>query len=237
VLSGARARRVSRGLAALICAACAACTAPNPWFVPPTSGRDDGRAAVDLAGPADRSPADAACPDCADGAPDGPAPVTSLYPFESAVQGWKDQHYDFFGKPAARVTRSTAHAYDGVSALEIALVTSGTYHTPEIGVTSADFVARIGPGTVITYHVWLPPGGQLEGVQPYVNYYRAGSAAPVWGGIDPILFASNLTAGGWATVTHRVPMDVDARGVVEVGMEWRTNGPQSVTVYLDAVTW
>jgi hypothetical protein len=217
-----------------------ACTAPNPRFVAPTSADDARRPELDAAGPLDVTPPDqppAPCPDCADASSDRPVPATALFSFESSVQGWKDQHYDFFGKPAARVTRSTVRAHDGVSALEIGLVTSGTYHTPEIGVMSDDFPARIGPGAVITYHVWLPPGGQLEGVQPYVTYYRAGSTAPVWGGIDPILFASSLAAGGWTTVTHRVPMDVDSRGVVEVGMEWRTNGPQSVTVYLDAVTW
>jgi hypothetical protein len=202
-------------------------------------------AAPDAAAP-DAAAPDAAAPDTAvpeapppqdaalDPAADGAAPP--LYSFEASVQGWQDQHADFFAQPPAQVTRTASPTFEGGYSLALTLHTSGTYRTPEIGVADT-FGDKLKAGTVITYHVWFPRGGAIEGVQPYVFYYRQGVALAQFGGVDPIIYAANLNAGGWSTVTHRVPADVDSRGVIEVGLEWRTNGPQTVTVFMDAITW
>jgi hypothetical protein len=201
-----------------------AAAAPDAGASPDSGGAADlaalPDAAADMAGP-DTQVATAA---------------NSRYSFETSLQGWKDQHFDYFGQPATKVVRSTARAWDGLYGIEIALRTTASYRTPEIGV-AASFGTQLRAGSVISYHLWFPADGSIEGVQPYVFYYRAGASAPDFGGIDPILFADSLNPGGWTTVTFKVPADVDVRGVTEVGLEWRTNGARSVNVYLDAVTW
>ena len=41
-----------------------------------------------------------------------------------------------------------------------------------------------------------------------VFYDKRGYSMPQWGGIDPVLFTSQLTPGAWNTVTHMVPDDI-----------------------------
>jgi hypothetical protein len=227
-----------------VCVAVAACTAPNPRYQPGVVGDTAGIIPADTT----RRTADATAPAldarnvASDGRDDSPsdlssAPVSaSRYSFESSTQQWQDQHAGYFGQPVTPVTRVTSPTFEGAYSIAIAVHTTGTYHTPEIGVTDA-LGSQLRAGTVITYHIWFPDNGTIEGVQPYVFYNRAGATAPVFAGIDPILFSDGLNPGAWSTVTHKVPDDVDGRGVTEVGLEWRTNGPQTVTVYMDAITW
>jgi hypothetical protein len=239
----------------------AACTVPNPRFRPRVDAAGAPQTLPDGASSPDQVPPCVACatPDApaegggdtgvvADRPPTADAvardaagdpalnPATARYSFESSVQGWQDQHYDYFQQVASRVVRSTAMSFDGIASIAITLKTTASYHTPEIGVAQS-FGAALPGGTVITYHLWFPAGSAIEGVQPYLFYFRPGAAAAVFAGIDPIIYATELNAGGWSTITHRVPADVDSRGVIEVGLEWRTNGAQTVTVYMDAITW
>jgi hypothetical protein len=239
-------RRLAR-ITVLVCAAAAACTAPNPLYqprvlldaassspgpgaTPDASGATDARDGASDARDDSRS-------DLAD-AMDGPASATR-FSFESSTQGWQDQHAAYFGQPVAPVTRVMSQTFDGAYSIAIALQTMnntmGNYRT-EVGVTQ-NLGSQLRAGTVITYHIWFPDNGTIEGVQPYVFYFRPGESAPVFAGIMPILFSDSLNQADWTTVTHRVPADVDGRGVTEVGLEWRTNGPQTVTVYMDAITW
>jgi hypothetical protein len=238
---------VCRGLGritVLVCAVAAACTAPNPRYQPrafldaaslipgPGTTPDAATDARDRASDArDDSRSDVVY------AMDGPA-TAPRFSFESSTQGWQDQHAAYFGQPVAPVTRVTSPTFEGAHSIAIALQTvnnsMGNYRT-EVGVTQS--LGQLRAGTVITYHIWFPDNGSIEGVQPYVFYFRPGDSAPVFAGITPILFSDSLNQGDWTTVTHRVPGDVDGRGVTEVGLEWRTNGPQTVTVYMDAITW
>ena len=181
---------------------------------------------------------DGASDGAASDTPDGAAPVTSRYHFESSAQGWTDLRFGYYGAPRTSVVRSAGRAWDGQYALEIALETTASYTSPTIGVAEA-FGSRLPAGTRITFRVWFPAGDAIEFLQPFVIYYRPGDrdGVPVWGGPSSPLFASSLVAGQWNTITHRVPADVDSRGVVELGIEWNTRGARNVTVYLDAVTW
>jgi hypothetical protein len=194
-------------------------------------GLADAAAIIDAGGPADA------------GAPDAPLSIDAdtvaggaRYSFETSLQGWTDLRYQFYGVSETVLARSTAHAFEGTYALAIPMDTTTTKTSmPTIGVSQ--HFTDLPAGTVITYHLWLPAGAPLTYVQPYVLYYRGNTGQPVWGGIDPPLFPANLKLGGWNTITHRVPSDVDARGVLEVGMEFQLAGQQKLTVYLDAVDW
>jgi hypothetical protein len=180
---------------------------------------------------------DLASPDTAgDLAADRPADApagASRYGFETSAEGWHDLRDAFYHQPTTAVARSTAHAFEGQSALEISVDTMNGYTTPTIGVMISQAIPA---GTRITYHLWFPGNGSIEAVQPYVLYDKRGSNIPQWGGIDPVLSTSALTPNAWNTVTHVVPDDIVGK-VYEVGMEWRTFGNQRVKVYMDAVTW
>jgi hypothetical protein len=234
---------VYRGLgrsAALMCAALAACTAPNPRYQPGVLVDGAGSNPADTAGQTGDVPGR----DLASGAPrdsrsdladsrGGPMP-SPRYSFESSTQGWQDQHGSYFGQADNAVSRARSPTFDGAYSLAIELRTTGMFRT-EVGVTQS--LSGLRAGTVITYHIWFPNDGTIEGVQPYVFYFHDDVSAPVFAGTMPILYPASLNPGGWTTVTHRVPSDVDGRGVTEVGFEWRTNGPQIVTVFMDAITW
>jgi serine/threonine protein kinase len=157
------------------------------------------------------------------------------YTFENALQGWMDLRYEYYLAARTRVRPSTARALEGRHALEIQIRTTTEYTTPTIGVYE-QFLDRLPAGTEITYHVWFPRAEPFEGIQPYVLYHRNLDPDPIWGaqGILPI---SSLRPGQWNAVKLRVPADVGPDGVIEVGMEWRTNGAQTETVYMDAISW
>jgi hypothetical protein len=46
-----------------------------------------------------------------------------------------------------------------------------------------------------------------------------------------------LPHGQWISLKVKVPNDVVAPGVAEVGIEWRTVGAQILKVYVDGVSW
>jgi hypothetical protein len=157
------------------------------------------------------------------------------YTFENSLQGWMDLRYEHYRAMRTRVRPSAERAVEGDQAMEIRLRTTDQYTTPTIGVYE-QFLDRLPPGTVIRYRVWFPRTEALEGVQPFVLYHRGEEIEPRWGsqGIIPV---SRLRAGEWNEVEVRVPDDVGPDGVIEVGVEWRTRGAQTETVYLDAVSW
>jgi hypothetical protein len=161
------------------------------------------------------------------------SPPTLRYTFETSTQGWTDLRFDYYKRPRTSVVRSTTRAQQGRYALEIGIDTMHNYTTPTIGVVVNQ---QIPAGTTITYQIWFPAGGAIQAVQPYVLYYRPGNVEPRWGG-DNVIPTKDLQPAKWNRITHQVPADVDARGVVEVGMEWRTSGNQQVKVYMDAIAW
>lgn len=205
------------------------------------AGVEDSAAVMaDVASP---SPPDAPPPDAArdvaaqpeDAPPPADAPATGRprYDFETSTQGWRDLRDTFYHQPTTPVARSTARAWQGQASLEISIDTMNNYTTPTIGVMIDE---PLPAGTRITYHLWFPGNGSIEAVQPYVLYQKRGYSIPQWGGIDPVLFTTQLTPDAWNTVTHVVPADI-AGNVLEVGMEWRTFGNQRVKVYMDAISW
>jgi hypothetical protein len=169
--------------------------------------------------------------------PDAGHPGADLrYSFESTAQGWKDLRYEYYRSGVTEVRPSTERAFEGRHSLAVDINTTATFTTPTVGIYE-EHHERLPPGAVISYWLWIPAGAGLEALQPYVLYHRRGEAEPVWAGADPLIPASALPPGRWNRVTLQVPDDVDRRGVIEVGMEWRTRGAQRFTLYLDAVSW
>jgi hypothetical protein len=163
------------------------------------------------------------------------------YDFEAGVAEWQDIRWSqYLQSKAAPVTQATGVSYEGAHALKIELTTTGSYVTPTIGIQH-EFGNQLTRGMVINYWVWVPADGSITAVQPFTIYYRPQDAdgSPIWSGgkgVNKIYFTgTDLKAGEWNKVSHRVPDDVDARGVVELGVEWRTPGALSTTVYLDDV--
>lgn len=166
--------------------------------------------------------------------PDTPFP-TARYHFEQNTQGWQELRT----RPnPPTISRSTVRAWDGQASLQVDLVSNASATRNTVGIAQ-EFRAQLPRNTPITFRLWLPTGTAIEYVQPFVLYYQSGDADgnPGWGGIDPPLFTTDLVRGGWNTITHRVPGDSDARGVVEVGIEFVLRPSTSATAFIDAVTW
>jgi hypothetical protein len=225
-----------------------------------TAGGAGGGTSLDAAGPTlDASPVAEAAADAVvlpgpDAAPDaasladGPAaggdlPVdtvapTALYNFEQSTQGWGDLRPGGVTPPV--VSRTSALSYDGRSALAVSLRSNASASSTHsiVGVYE-EFRSRLPAGTTIHFRLWVPAGSAFDYIQPYVLYYKPSDpdGDPRWGGIDPPLFPADLPRDTWIPITHRVPLDADARGVVEVGFEFVLLPSRSVTVYIDAVTW
>jgi hypothetical protein len=166
-----------------------------------------------------------------------PAGATKYYSFESGVEAWEDLRFDYFKVAKIPLASSTTYAWQGSHALEIPLTIVKDSNRPTIGIRDVNFVSRPAAGATITYHVWIPAGSPLETVQPYVLYWGPSDRdfPSAWGG--EAILASTLPHGQWISLTVKVPNDVVAPGVAEVGIEWRTVGAQTLKVYVDGVSW
>ena len=164
-------------------------------------------------------------------------PATARYNFESSLQSWADLRPD--NPVVSQVSRTNLRAWDGAYSLQAVLRTAGGNNHRLIGIYS-EFGSSLPPGTQVTFHVWLPTGTAIEYIQPFFLYYLPGDRVggpSGWGGIDPPLFVDQLKQGDWNTITHRVPTNGDAKGVLEVGMEFVLRPGQTATVFLDGIHW
>jgi hypothetical protein len=147
--------------------------------------------------------------------------VTPRYSFESSTQTWT------CSGNATSIAQSASQAYSGTSSLQVNL--SGTNGNGETHVLPGSTAAP-GPGTVVTYRVWIPTGSALTAIQPYV---QEGSGSYVFTGNYQLV--SGLSQGNWNTLTVQVPSN--AAPILKVGVQFVLNGTVTTAAYVDAIDW
>jgi mannan endo-1,4-beta-mannosidase len=143
------------------------------------------------------------------------------YNFESSTQGWT-----YSGSPITGVSTSTAKQFAGSQSLAVTF--NGASGTATAMVASPSTAA----GKTVTFHVWIPTGSQISGIQPYVIQPSGGNYT--WTGTYESV--SQLTAGAWNTVTVTVPSNA-VTPLYQLGVQFVTSGSWSGTCYIDSVSW
>ena len=82
-------------------------------------------------------------------------------------------------------------------------------------------------GATIYVHVWIPAGGKVTTVEPYLQDYNWGWASNPTG---------NLTAGAWNTLTLTVPATA-VTPLNRLGLRFTTGAAWTGTVYVDSIDW
>jgi hypothetical protein len=153
------------------------------------------------------------------------------YDFELNTQLWGDLR-----EQATVVSRSMDQHFAGAWSLKVDLSTLAVgagvdagddQFTRNVGVGGAEALP-LSKGAKVTYHIWIPATHGLVSVQPYVM-----DDAFAWTGTWTA--AGSLVAGSWNTLTLELPQTFTK--VLELGVEFSTNGPWTGTVYVDAVAW
>jgi hypothetical protein len=150
--------------------------------------------------------------------PSDPAP----FHFESGAQGWTS-----WGPLIRGVSASGARAWAGSQSLAVSLVGS---------VNSMSKVYVPGPsvpgGRTITFHVWLPTGGRISALQPFVQQGAWGG----WRWTGRWIPATTLRAGAWNAITLQVPAGA-VSPLHELGLEIFTDGTWTGALHVDSVSW
>jgi hypothetical protein len=177
------------------------------------------------AGPSDAGTGETGVDAGADGGTDAVAPPASAdnskYHFENGTQSWSSS-----GAPIAGVAASTTRAFLGTSSLAVSF--NGAAGSPTAFVRTPATPA----GATISFRVWLPSGGAITSVQPYVLQGATGG----WTWTGSYRAASSLTANAWNTITVTVPANAKTP-LDQLGVEFTTNKTWSGTAYVDAVSW
>lgn len=199
-------------------------TGPGPAEAgPPETGTPE-------AGPPDAGP-----PDLASDAPLS-FPGQLRYTFESGLQGWQDLRV-LPGAPSYTGLRRADFRVEGAHSLAMDVNTTAANTKPIVGVTGATGALKPPPGTVVHFRIFVPATDTLIGVQPFVLYYRSSDGTDPTGWCCGLVLAEDLVAG-WNALTLTVPStDINQRGVLELGIEFQTRGPQQFTAYVDAISW
>ena len=147
---------------------------------------------------------------------------SAQYNFESGTQSWASS-----GGMITGVSSSTAQAFAGAHSLAVQFNASGG---------SAQQVYVLAPSTpagkTVTFHIWIPAGGGITAVQPFVQQGSAGG----WLWTGNYQAASSLKAGAWNTLTVAVPANA-ATPLYQLGVQFFTGGAWSGTCYVDSVNW
>ncbi|MEP7051520.1 MAG: CARDB domain-containing protein [Pseudomonadota bacterium] len=141
------------------------------------------------------------------------------YNFESSTQGWTN------AESSTTSAQSTTQAYFGTHSLQVNFSGAINYGTPQLISPSA------GPGTVVTYRVWVPSNGSITSIQPYVQQNAAGGYT-FTGNYKAL---ANLSAGNWNTLTVTVPSN--ATPLLGIGVQFNLNGNVATTAYIDGIDW
>jgi hypothetical protein len=155
----------------------------------------------------------------------GGAATTTLYDFESGVQSWSTS------SSGAAVAASTEQHFDGAQSLKM------TYGALDnINVVASVSGPALWPGTVLTFHAYLPTGfdttggAYFQGITQADNYKIFDSAGNA---------AHNPTPGAWNTWTYTVPNTFPG-GLQVLGFQLGDNSGGSTipagSIYLDAIT-
>ncbi len=160
-------------------------------------------------------------------APEASATTTGVNPdpaqfsFETDLQGWAAG-----STPITGVATSTAQHFLGRQSLAVNF--DGTAAgTSSVSVANSGDNLNATAGATITFHVWIPSGGIITTLQPYLedDNYAYTSA---WFG--------NLSGNAWNTVTVTVPSTAETP-LQELGIDFTTSTAWSGTCYIDSVSW
>jgi hypothetical protein len=149
-----------------------------------------------------------------------PQTPLAAYNFDSSAQGWFKT-----GTPITSLARSTERAFAGSGSLKVTFSTSA-------GDGYAKVASPVVPaGSLLTFHVWIPSGGKITAVQPYVLQGAAGG----WAWTGSWRAASSLQAGAWNAITLQVP--ANAAALAELGVVLSTSGGTVPAAYIDSVSY
>jgi hypothetical protein len=87
-------------------------------------------------------------------------------------------------------------------------------------------------GRTVSFRFWLPVGGRVSALQPYVQQGSGGG----WRWTGAWIPATSLRAGAWNTVTIQVPPGA-VSPLHELGLELFTDATWTGTVHVDSVSW
>ena len=149
--------------------------------------------------------------------------------FETSSQSWFVAAGTF-----ANLGRSTVRHFAGIAALGATL----QYTAGSAGVTNTLAVGNLGsitppgPGSVITFHVYLPASAAaIDWIQPFLQ----DSTLAYFGAYT---LRQSLTFGAWNTIKLTVPSTATST-LHLLGVEFRTSGGTSLSddVFIDSVDW
>ena len=130
--------------------------------------------------------------------------------------------------------RSTVRHFAGVAALGATLQYTGgsTGVTNTLGVGNLGSTTPPGPGSVITFHIYLPATAPaIDWVQPFLQ----DSSLAYFGAYT---VRQSLTFGDWNTIRLTVPSTAKSTLHV-IGVEVHTSGSTSLSddVFIDSIDW
>jgi hypothetical protein len=189
--------------------------------------------------------------------------------FETAeveiVHRWSDVDFSFLDGWFGRVGPSDYRAIEVLSAYGaetslgaayegdymMGVVFYDTATSEPIGATKWDFNARPGEGgfdkyssvvagDTITFHVWIPPKGEIDTqllYQPYSQYLDWGVFDDDSIGIDSLYDVEGFTDGGWKAFDVILPDTVSGADILSTGIQFQY--PDTVnpgdTIYVDLI--
>lgn len=149
-----------------------------------------------------------------------PQTPLAAYNFDASAQGWLKT-----GTPIASVARSTERAFAGSGSLKVTFSSSA-------GDGYAKVTNPVVPaGSLVTFQLWIPSGGKVTAVQPYVLQGAAGG----WAWTGNWRATSGLQAGSWNTLTVQVP--ANAAALAELGVVLSTSGGTVPAAYIDSISY
>jgi hypothetical protein len=142
------------------------------------------------------------------------------YNFDSSAQGWLSS-----GAPISSLASSTDRAFAGTGSLKVNFSTSAGDGYAKV--TSPSVPA----GSLVTFHIWVPSGGKITAVQPYVLQGAAGG----WAWTGNWRATSSLQSGAWNTLTVQVP--ANAAALAELGVVLTSSGGTVPAAYIDSISY
>jgi hypothetical protein len=147
----------------------------------------------------------------------GVNPDPAQYHFETDTQRWSAS-----GAQIAGIATSGARHFAGNQSLAV------NFNGTTAGTSSVNVGdVNVSPGTTIAFRVWIPGGGAVTAIEPYLSDYNWGWASSWYG---------NLTANAWNTVSLTVPLTA-ITPVKQLGLRFTTNAAWSGTCHIDSVAW
>jgi hypothetical protein len=147
------------------------------------------------------------------------------FDFEDGVRGWNGA-----GGLVQKVSSSSERAFHGTSSLAVDLANpDGEDMESYVRVRSESFpasMASVGSGSVVTFRAWVPEGGLICGLEPYVQ-----DKEHLWIGNGIAGFKTNE----WNTYLLQVPCDATGP-MEEIGCHFFSKKKGRARVYLDMIS-